>query len=421
MQVKLTRGERKLEAASGGRPGSLPAPRRRKPSGPPAGKSPRHRENLRWFAIASPGLETSLHAELAVLRGVADLHQVEGGVEFSGPLGVGMAANLHSRIATRIVARMGEVLARDFPPLRRRLARLPWRSFVPADRALRIDVSTSHCRLYHTGALADTLSLAVEDCVGKLPEREKKSDPKEDDDSTRLLLRGQDDRFVASVDSSGALLHRRGWRLEAGAAPMRETLAAGILALCDYDPALPLLDPMCGSGTIAIEAAAMAQGIPPGAGRAFAFERWPCHDRALWQSLRASPVLGVASTPHIFAMDRDGRAVEIARRNALRAQVDGSICFAVSRFGDSEIPATPGLVLINPPYGRRLGQRQQALRLGRDIGRTLLARYHGWRAGVLCPDPTFMAAVTAGMHRPPAKTYTLRNGGLRVHLGLWVL
>jgi len=421
MQADLTRGGRKLEAAFGGRPETRPLPGQRKPARPQARKSPRHRENLRWFAIASPGLETPLHAELAVLRGLADLQQVEGGVEFSGPLGVGMAANLHSRIATRIVARMGEVLARDFAPLRRRLARLPWGSFVPPDRGLRIDVSTSHCRLYHTGALAETLTLAVEDCVGKLPEREKCAERSEDHNSTRIQLRGHDDRFVASVDSSGALLHRRGWRLEAGAAPMRETLAAGILTLCEYDPALPLVDPMCGSGTIAIEAAALAAGIPPGAGRVFAFERWPCHDQALWQKLRASSVVEVPSAPHIFASDRDGRAVEIARRNALRAKVDGSIRFAASAFGDGEIPSTPGLVLINPPYGRRLGQRQQAIRLGRDIGRTLLARYRGWRAGVLCPDPAFMAAVTAGMHRPPAKTHTLRNGGLRVYLGLWVL
>jgi putative N6-adenine-specific DNA methylase len=204
---------------------------------------------------------------------------------------------------------------------------------------------------------------------------------------------------------------------------MRETLAAGILALCEYDSTLPLVDPMCGSGTIAIEAAILARKIPPGAGRNFAFERWPSHDEALWQGLRAaagtpslSPV--VAS---IFASDRDGRAVEIARRNALRAKVDGDIRFAMAAFGEGEIPSQPGLVVINPPYGRRLGQRQQALRLGRGIGGSLLARYPGWRAAVLCPDPAFLAAVAAGARRAPVKTYALRNGGLRVQLGLWVL
>jgi len=336
-----------------------------------------------------------------------------------------MAANLGSRIATRILVRMGEVKARDFAPLRRSLAKFPWRSFVPVGRALRIDVSTSHCRLYHTGALADTLSLAVEDCVGKLPVRDKStaaaSPISEDNRTTRILLRGQDDRFVASVDSSGALLHRRGWRLEAGAAPLRETLAAGILALCAYDPARPLVDPMCGSGTIAIEAAARARGLAPGAGRAFAFERWPSHDETIWQKVRSSGENEAPLAAPIFASDRDAQAVEMARRNAARAGVEGDLRFAVAAFGDGEIPDPPGLVVINPPYGHRLGQRQQAYRLARGLGQTLASRYRGWRAAVLCPDPTFVAAVAAGARRKPAQTHVLRNGGLRVHLGLWEL
>jgi putative N6-adenine-specific DNA methylase len=179
-----------------------------------------------------------------------------------------MAANLHSRIATRVLLRMGEEKARDFAPLRRSLAKLPWKNYIPRDRAPRIDVSTGHCRLYHTGALAETVELAIADNVGKLSKREKQEQAREDDDCTRILLRGQDDRFTASVNSSGALLHRRDWRLEAGRAPLRETLAAGILALCEYAPALPLVDPMCGAGTFAIEAAAMARRIPPGRTRA---------------------------------------------------------------------------------------------------------------------------------------------------------
>jgi putative N6-adenine-specific DNA methylase len=324
---------------------------------------------------------------------------------------------------------MGEVKARDFAPMRRSLAKLSWSGFVPRDRALRIDVSTSHCRLYHTGALAETLELAITDCVGDLPKREKQAhaqtqaETNDDDHCTRILLRGQDDRFTASIDSSGVLLHRRGWRLEAGRAPLRETLAAGVLALCEYDPALPLVDPMCGAGTIAIEAAAMARKIPPGLGRAFAFERWPAHDAQAWQRLRESvPNVSAAHAPAIIvASDRDTGAVEVARRNAARAQVEVDIRFAVADFGRDEIPTPPGLVVINPPYGHRLGQRAQALHLGRDIGQTLREHYPGWRVGILCPDSQFVAAVAAGARRPPAKTHVLRNGGLRVHLALWVL
>jgi putative N6-adenine-specific DNA methylase len=404
-----------------GRPESMPRPGERKPARAGNKKPQPKTENLRWFAVASPGLEGPLAVELASFPGIVEPREVEGGIEFSGPLAAGMAANLGSRIATRIVARVGEVKAREFAPLRRGLARLPWRSFVPADRPLRIDVSTSHCRLYHTGALADTLGLAIEDCVGKLPVRDKSVEAGEDEHSTRVLLRGQDDRFVASIDSSGALLHRRGWRLEAGRAPMRETLAAGILALCEYDPALPLVDPMCGSGTMVIEAAAMAHRLAPGAGRDFAFERWPMFEQAAWDKVRAFDMAGACSPAAIVASDRDARAVEMAGRNAARARVDGDIRFATADFGKGKVPSPPGLVIINPPYGRRLGQRQQALRLGRSIGQTLAMRYQGWRAAVLCPDAAFVAALAAGARRKPIKTPMLRNGGLRVTLALWVL
>lgn len=404
-----------------GRPESMPRKGERKPARPLAKKSSQTTGKLHWFAIASPGLEQALCAELAVLGAIENPRVVEGGVEFSGALAAGMDANLHSRIATRIILRMGEVKARDFAPLRRSLAKLPWQNYVPRDRALRIDVSTSHCRLYHTGALAETVELAIADRVGKLPKREKQAEPSEDEDCTRILLRGQDDRFTASVDTSGALLHRRGWRLEAGRAPLRETLAAGLLALCEYDPALPFVDPMCGAGTIAIEAAAMARKMAPGLARPFAFEHWPAHDASAWKALRDSAVALPNAPALILALDRDARAVDTARHNAERANVQNDVRFAEAAFGEGEIPTQTGLLVVNPPYGHRLGDKGQAQRLALTLGKTLAMRYRGWRAGVLCPNPAFVAAVAAGTRRAPSKTHALRNGGLRVHLAIWLL
>jgi putative N6-adenine-specific DNA methylase len=223
------------------------------------------------------------------------------------------------------------------------------------------------------------------------------------------------------VDASGELLHRRGWRVEAGPAPLRETLAAGLLALCEYDPALPLVDPMCGSGTIAIEAAALAHRIPPGIGRSFAFERWPIHDAQIWRQVRDVELGPGRALAPIVASDRDERAVEIARRNADRAKVDGDIRFFVASLGDHEIPEIPGLVALNPPYGRRLGQGQPSHRMARGLGQTLGARFAGWRAAVLCPAAAFVAAISAGVRRQPERTFALRNGGLRVQLALWRL
>jgi putative N6-adenine-specific DNA methylase len=283
-----------------------------------------------------------------------------------------------------------------------------------------VDVSTSRCRLYHTKALAETLELAVRDSLGALPPRPPRSD---DDDQTsdelsRVLLRGEEDHFTVSVDASGALLHRRGWRLETGRAPLRETLAAGILALCGYDPQLPFLDPMCGSGTIVLEACAVALHAAPGLHRSFALQAWPCFDASTWARLRAqAEAAQVAAPPSVLlGADRDPAAVDIARRNAERARFEPHVRLDVARFA-AEPPAAPGgLVVINPPYGRRLGQRPDALRLGRDIGRILAAGYRDWRVGVLCPDAAFAKAIAAGLRRSPVATHALRNGGLRVDL-----
>jgi putative N6-adenine-specific DNA methylase len=214
------------------------------------------------------------------------------------------------------------------------------------------------------------------------------------------------------------LLHRRGWRLEAGRAPLRETLAAGIVALCEYDPQFPFLDPMCGSGTIVLEACAVALGAAPGLHRGFALQSWPCFDASAWARLRAQAEAARAAAPPsvLLGADRDPAAVDIARRNADRAGFRPHVRFDVARFA-AEPPAAPGgLVVINPPYGRRLGHRRDVLRLGRDIGRILAAGYGSWRVGVLCPDAAFGKAVAAGLRRSPVATHALRNGGLRVDL-----
>jgi putative N6-adenine-specific DNA methylase len=360
---------------------------------------------LSWFAVAAPGLEEAVHAELALLEGAQQVTRVDGGVTFSGPLEAGMRANLWSRVATRVLLRLGEVESRQFAELRRRLAKLPWEDFVPPGRPLRIDAAVSRCRLYHTGALAETVALAVADRVGPLPE----ATGDEDESATRVLLRGREDRFVVSVDSSGELLHRRGWRLETGRAPLRETLAAGLLWLCGHDPARPFVDPMCGAGTIALEACALALGVAPGLARSFAFERWPGFDAARWASLRDQALAAIRPSPPapLYAFDRDAEAVDITRRNAGRAGFLAHLQVERGELGERPAPAPSGLVLLNPPYGRRIGSSGR----GRDLGRVLRTTYPGWTAGVLLP-----AADRAGLGLTSRATHALSNGGVRVSL-----
>ncbi len=371
-----------------------------------------------WFAVASPGLEEPVRAEVAALPGVSAVTVVRGGVTFAGSVETGMRANLGLRVATRVVLRLGGGKAREFAKLRRLVSELRWDAFVPRGRPVVISASATHCRLFHTGALAETVVLGISDKVGTVT-AVRPADATADEETgevsaTRILIRGEDDIWTLSLDSSGELLHRRGWRIEPGLAPLRETLAAGLLALAEHDPALPFIDPMCGAGTIAIEAAARALNRAPGLGRSFAFERWLCHDPALWDGLRAEARAAMKSAlpGPVLAFDRDARAVETARRNAERAGLSAHVRIEQVAFGDQAAPAGTGLLLCNPPYGRRIGDPRVTAQLMRQMGRTLRERFAGWRAGILAPAATPVTAI--GL--PVRANHRLSNGGLRVHL-----
>jgi putative N6-adenine-specific DNA methylase len=398
-----------------GRPDTLPQPGERRPTKPRAAATAPAPSSLRWFAVVAPGLEDAARAELARLPDVADVAAETGGVTWTGPPASGYRANLWSRVTTRVLARAGEVEAREFGKLRRRAARLPWAQFVPAGASVAARASASHCRLYHTGALAEAAVLAVADAVPRA-----RAAGREEDADVTLLVRGVDDRFTFSVDASGELLHRRGARVETGAAPMRETLAAGLLALAGWTPGTPLVDPMCGAGTLVIEAAMQAAGRAPGVERAFAMERWPLATdaatsaalTALRAEARAATAGGADATAAIVGSDRDARLIESARRNAERAGVAAHLTLASRDADAARAPAPAGLVITNPPYGRRLGDARAAARGYRDLGRVLRAHFRGWRAAVVTP------AKIDGERQLGVRTsrFALRNGGLPIVL-----
>ena len=402
----------------GGRPDSMPRPGERKPARErPAAAAAALPETLRWFAVVAPGLEDVARAELEALPGVAAIAGETGGVAWTGPVASGYRLNLWSRVATRVLVRAGEVEAREFGKLRRRAARLPWPAFVRAGASVAARASASHCRLYHTGALAEAAVLAVADAVkGARPAK------RDEDADVTVLVRGVDDRFTFSIDASGERLHRRGARVETGTAPLRETLAAGLLALAGWQPGTALVDPMCGAGTIVIEAAMQALGRAPGAGRAFAMERWPIAadpaGAAALASLRDEASAGMRMFPEtpeaaIVGSDRDARMIESARRNAERAGVAERITLACRDADAARPPAPTGLVIANPPYGRRLGDARSATRGYRDLGRVLRAHFRGWRAAVVTPA-RLEAERQLGL-RGSAR-FPLRNGGLSIVL-----
>lgn len=361
---------------------------------------------LDLFAVAAPGIEPVLAREVAALPGVRGVKPVPGGVEFTGELDVLYRANLWLRTATRVLVRVGQFEAREFAKLRRRAGTLPWERFLDGKRPLAISASQSGSRLYHTGAIAENLTAAIGDRVRARADT--------DGDEQKVLVRGVSDQWTVSIDSSGELLHRRGWRQEPAHAPLRETLAAALLYLSGWDPATPLVDPMCGAGTLPLEACALAMRIAPGLQRSFAFAAWPAFDGARWERLRAEAAAAQLPSPPapICGSDRSPAAIAVAQRNAERAGLAAHVRLTRAELDEVAPPAGPGTVIMNPPYGRRLGDPRQLRALYGAIGRALRARFAGWRAALLVSDARLVDAVGARV----VADHPLVNGGLRVRL-----
>ena len=365
---------------------------------------------LAMFAVAAPGIEAVLAREVAALPGVRDVRTVAGGVEFAGDPDVLYRANLWLRTATRILVRVGSFEAREFAKMRRRAGTLPWERFVDPARPVTISASQSGSRLYHTGGIAENLGSAIADRLREtLPTRESG-----EGEAQKVLVRGVSDVFTVSVDSSGELLHRRGWRQEIAHAPLRETLAAALLLLCGWDPSTPLVDPMCGAGTLPLEACAIAMRLAPGLARKFAFASWPTFDAARFAALHDEAEAARLPAPPapIVGSDRSPAAVTAATHNAERAGLAAHVTLVQSELEDLAPPPGPGTVIMNPPYGRRLGDPRALRSLYGAIGRALRARFAGWRAALLVSDARLVDAVGARV----LAEHPLSNGGLRVRL-----
>ena len=219
----------------------------------------------RWFAVVAPGGESAAAREIAALPGAAAIVPAAGGVSFEGGRELGLRANLWLRCATRVLLRMGDFRARDWDAMRRGVARLGIEGLLPPHARVAVHVSQRGCRLYHTGAIAERVAAGLSEAFGDAIAIARAADA-----TQTVHVRGERDRWTLSLDASGERLDRRGWRLERGAAVVRETLAALVLALCEWDPEHAMVDGCCGAGTFAIEAAQTALRIAPGAARGFA-------------------------------------------------------------------------------------------------------------------------------------------------------
>lgn len=368
------------------------------------------RAGLACFAVAAPGLEPLVADELRALAAVQPLEVEDpepGGVGFRTDQAGLYAANLHLRVASRVLVRMGSFHAAAFHELERHARRLPWRQFVTGGQAVVFRVTSRKSRLYHQEAVAQRLLGAVSGVVPVGP-------PGADSGAQEFVVRLYRDECTVSADASGELLHRRGYRLESAKAPLRETLAAAMLAAAGWSGQAPLLDPMCGSGTIPIEAATLARRIPPGLGRGFAFERWPRFDRRAWDGVRErarEQVLSAGPVP-ILGSDRDSGAVRAAAANAERAGVSADVEWRRAAISAIEPPGSPGWIVTNPPYGVRVGDRKRLRDLYAQFGKVLRAKCSGWEVAMLTAHAELEQQTGLALE----SSFETTNGGIRVRL-----
>ena len=394
---------------------------------------------MRFFATCARGTEGALRRELSALR----LHGVRGergGVAFEGPLEAGMKACLHVRTAMRVMLELGRFPAPDAGALYEGARALPWSDWLDVRTTLAVDASVASETITHSGFAALKVKDAVVDAL-----RERlgaRPDVDTADPDVRIALHLARDEATLSLDLAGEPLHRRGWRVEQGPAPLKETLAAAVLLLGGADTELPLVDPMAGSGTFPVEHAMRARRIAPGLGRAFGFQRWPPYrggPQSSFDHLRAearAAVLPRAPAP-IVARDLHPKALAALRRNVAEAGLAEDIRVEEGDARDLGPMAAQGTLVLNPPYGERLmsgrggrgapstSARSAGLRSGRaestEVKKLrgfyrglaeMLERHAGWTALLLSGNPLLAAEVK----RRPSVDHRLWNGPLEVHL-----
>ena len=340
-----------------------------------------------FFAPCPRGLEGELVKELAEL-GVANAIPAPGGAAFKGDMILGWKVNLWSRLAIRVLWRVAEGRYRDEDDLYRAALALDWPAWFEVSRTLAV---TSVGRNSPLKSL-NFASLKIKDGVcdrfrAELGERPS-VDPHHPD--VPLLLFLTDERFSLYLDLTGEPLNRRGYRVEAAAAPLNENLAAGLLKLAGWTPDVPLYDPMMGGGTLLLEAGLMALNIAPGLRRHFAFEHLKNFDRIEWQRLRKDAE-GARRDPGplaIFGSDIDPMMIRAAGLNLKKAGLFDCVRIMEADFLNVNPPTETGLLVTNPPYGVRLSLEDMA-GFYRDIGDNLKQHFPGWTAYLLSADPEF--------------------------------
>jgi 23S rRNA (guanine2069-N7)-methyltransferase / 23S rRNA (guanine2445-N2)-methyltransferase len=372
-----------------------------------------------FFATCPKGVEALLADELRGLQ-AETVRETRAGVAFAGTLATGYRACLWSRLASRVLLPLARFPAPSAEVLYEGAASIAWREHFGNNATLAVDAAVSQSTLAHSHFAA----LKVKDAIVDQLRSESGQRPSIDTErpDIRLNLYLYHDEATLSLDLSGDSLHRRGYRAEAREAPLKENLAAAILLRAGWRElaaqAAPLIDLLCGSGTLPIEAALIAADIAPGLQRRrFGFLAWRGHDAAAWQALLAEASerrrAGLAHLPVIQGFDRDPRAIEAARKNLAGADLVGRVAFEVRTLSDCAPPASaPGLIVANPPYGERLGEPEALGDLYRELGDTLKRCFTGWHAVIFTGNAELGKKIGIRARR----IHTLYNGAIECKL-----
>ncbi|ARO15020.1 putative N6-adenine-specific DNA methylase [Ketogulonicigenium robustum] len=353
------------------------------------------------FLVTAPGLEDVLADEARAL-GLNVTGTIPGGVTVEGGWPAVWRANVKLRGAVRVLARIASFRAMHLAQLDKRARKIAWDQLLRADVPVKVEAVTVKSKIYHAGAAAQRVETAIRETLGA---------PIAQDAPITIKVRIEDDLVTISVDTTGESLHKRGHKQAVNKAPMRETLAALFLRQCGYHGQMPVLDPMCGSGTLVIEAAEVAMDLPAGRARSFAFEQLAEFDRAALAGLKAG---GRRTDLRFYGSDRDAGAIRMSRDNAARAGVGEVTTFETKSISDITPPEGPaGLVIINPPYGARIGEKKTLFGLYGAMGKVLSERFKGWQVGIITSDSGLAKAT--GLPFLPSGT-VVANGGLKVQL-----
>lgn len=352
------------------------------------------------------GLEDILASELKQL-GFKNVQILKRAVSFKGGLRELYKANYCCRTALRILKPVAEFAVQNEEELYENIKKMNWEQYLDLRTSFAIDGFVANSKITHSYYAALKSKDAIADYFVEKTGKRPSVDAKDPDIQFNVHI--VNDFCTLSLDSSGDSLHKRGYRLSGGMAPVNEVLASGLIALSSWDKKTPLLDPFCGSGTILMEAAMISQNIPAGYYRKnFNFENWPDHDKDMWEEIKAKADEQIAENEvQIAGSDKSANAVITARRNIRNARLHKDIWVTDKAFEKFTPPAEKGLIITNPPYGERIKLRD-IIELYQMIGDTLKNNYAGWNAWVLSSD--FKALKMVGL-KPSAK-YEVYNGKL---------